>query len=214
MAQKINANALRIGINRGWKSVWYAEGSTYTDQLHEDLAIKEIIRKKLQPAGIDKIEIRRSAGKLEVNSYVARPGVAIGRGGTGIEELNKALVNITSSNIEVKINEVGKPDLSARILAEEIRSGLIRRMPPKLLAQNVTQKAMAAGAHGIRVWVAGRIGGAQQARRIKFSEGAVPLHTLKANIDYASEVAETNEYGKFGIKVWVYSPDVLNNDKK
>lgn len=211
MGNKINANALRIGLSKGWKSVWYSERNEYTDQLHQDLKIKEMVKQSLKPAGLDRIEIRRSAGKLEVLAYVARPGVAIGRGGSGIEDLNKALKQLTKQEAEVKINEVKKPDLSAHILASEIESGLVRRMPAKLLALSAIQKARSAGAKGIRIWVAGRINGAQQARTIKFSEGPVPLHTLKANIDYANEVAETNEYGKFGIKVWVYKSEEDNN---
>lgn len=210
MGNKINANALRLGVNKGWKSIWYSEGNEYTDQLHQDLHIKKLIRSKIKAAGLDRIEIRRSVGKLEVNAFVARPGVAIGRGGSGIEDLNKALKKLTGLNAEVKVSEVKKPDLSAHILASEIESGLIRRMPAKLLAQAAIQKARGAGAKGIKIWVGGRINGAQQARTIKFSDGPVPLHTIKANIDYASEVAETKEYGKFGIKVWIYQSEESN----
>lgn len=214
MGQKINSNALRLGISKNWKSIWYSNGAAYTDQLHEDLLIKKEIRKRLGAAGLDRIEIKRTVDKLEVTAYVARPGVAIGRGGAGIEDLNKSLSKLVVGTVEVKVNEVSKPDVSASVLASEIESGLLRRMPPKLLAANVMQKARGAGAKGIKVWVSGRINGAQQARVIKFADGAVPLQTLKADIDYASQQAATKEYGIFGIKVWVYNPEESNNSSK
>lgn len=213
MANKINSNAMRLGFhnlpnNKGWKSVWFAKGKDYTKQLHEDLKVKRVVEEKLKAAGIDNIIISRPAGKIEVEIFVGRPGVAIGRGGEGIDVLTKDIKRILQAkNVDVKVKEVRKADLSARILAQEIGSGLERRMPVKLLVRNALQKAMNAGAKGIRIWVGGRINGAQQARVVKFSEGPVPLHTLKANIDYANVNAETLDYGKFGIKIWVNHPD-------
>lgn len=207
MGQKINANAMRMGISKTWKSKWYKKGPDYVDQLHEDLKIRKAVGKALFAAGLDTIEITRTAGKIIIDAYVARPGVAIGRGGSGIEDLTKSLRKKFGKDLELKINEVRRPDLSARILAGEISSGILRRMPPKLLAMNTIEKARAAGAKGIRVWVSGRINGASQARTIKHSDGPVPLHTLKADIDYAYEAAETSDLGKFGVKVWVYQPD-------
>lgn len=209
MSHKINSNAMRMGINKTWKSKWYAEGDAYKQQLHQDLKIRKFVAKALDAAGLDSIEISRSADKVSVDAYVARPGVAIGRGGTGIEDLNTSLKKIVNQNVDVKVKEVNKPDLSASILASEIASGIKRRMPVKMLASAAMEKATSAGAKGVRVWIAGRINGAQQARTIKFSEGAVPLHTLKANIDFASVTADTLDLGIFGIKVWVYKPDGL-----
>lgn len=214
MGQKINSNAMRMGINKDWKSKWYKNRSEYVDTLHEDLEIRALISKHLSTAGLDNIEISRSAGSLLINAYVARPGVAIGRGGTGIENLTDDLKRKYGKGTELKISEVKKPDLSATIIASEISSGLLRRMPPKLLALNAIEKAKSSGAKGIRVWVSGRINGAAQARTIKFSDGPVPLHTLKANIDYAKGVAETSDLGKFGIRVWVYQPDDAINLKE
>ena len=212
MGQKINSNAMRLGLNKTWKSRWYKSGTDYVNQLHEDLEIREVIGKHLAPAGLDKVEITRSANQLAINAFVARPGVAIGRGGAGIEQLTEELKKKYGKDTELKISEVKQPDLSATIIASEISSGLLRRMPPKLLALNAIEKAKASGAKGIRIWVAGRINGAAQARTIKFSDGPVPLHTLKANIDYAKDVAETNDLGKFGIKVWVYNPKSDNDN--
>lgn len=207
MSHKINANALRLGISKTWKSRWYASDANFADNLHQDLQVKELVKENLKAAGLDRIELSRTGGKLEVNAYVARPGVAIGRGGAGIEELNKKIKAIVKTEVDVRINEVKKPDLSASIIASEIASGIERRMQPKVLAMNYIAKARLAGAKGVRVWIAGRLGGAKQARRIKLADGPVPLHTLKANIDYASLPAQTKDLGKFGIKVWVHKPD-------
>lgn len=217
MGHKINSNAMRTGYrnlpnNRGWKSLWFAQGNEYVEQLHQDLAVKALVNKELKDAGVDDVIVMRPAGKIEVEIFVGRPGVAIGRGGEGIETLTKKVKRIVKSkNVEVKVKEVRKADLSASILAQEIASGLERRMPVKLLVRNALQKAKNAGAKGIRVWVAGRINGAQQARTIKFSDGPVPLHTLRADIDYAGVAANTLDYGKFGIKVWVNKPKDSNN---
>lgn len=200
---------MRMGISKTWKSKWYAEGKNYTDQLHQDIKVRDFVRDSLDAAGLDSIEISRSADKITVDAYVARPGVAIGRGGEGIEDLNKKLKKLLNVNVDVNVKEVKKPDLSAHILASEIVSGLKRRMPPKMLAIAVMDKATSAGAKGIRVWIAGRINGAQQARTVKFSQGSVPLHTLKANIDFASVPAQTMDLGKFGVKVWVYKENDL-----
>lgn len=213
MAHKINSNAMRTGFfslpnAKNWKSLWFANGKReYAENLRQDLAIKKAVNKQLEAAGVDDIIVKRPAGRMEVEIFVGRPGVAIGRGGEGIEVLTKDIRRIAKDKgVDVKVKEVHKADLSARILATEIASGLKRRMPPKLLAQSALQKAVSAGAKGVKIWIGGRINGAQQARTIKFSHGAVPLHTLKADINYALVEAETHEYGKFGIKVWVLNP--------
>lgn len=218
MSQKINSNSLRTGFfslpnAKNWKSLWFADNKReYSKNLRQDLAIKEAAYEQLKAAGVDEVIVKRPAGRMSVEIYVGRPGVAIGRGGEGVESLTKEIRRIAKDkNVDVKIKEVRKADLSARILASEIASGLERRMPPKLLAQSALQKAVSAGAKGVKIWVGGRINGAQQARTIKFSHGAVPLHTLKADIDFALVEAETLEYGKFGIKVWILNPNQKEN---
>lgn len=205
---------MRMGISKTWKSRWYKQGPEYIKFLHEDKKLRDLVRKELSAAGIDRVEISRTVGACEVNVYVARPGVAIGRGGAGIETITKKLKKVVDTNIELKVSEVKKPDMSASIIAAEIASGLLRRMPPKLLAMNAIEKAKASGAKGIRIWVSGRINGASQARTIKHHDGPVPLHTLKANIDFAKDVAETHDLGKFGIKVWVYRPESAETESR
>lgn len=205
MGHKINANSLRLGISKGWKSIWFNDSAAYEDQFLQDLKIKNIIKKALNPAGLDSVVVKRSANKMEIEVHVARPGVAIGRGGSGIDDLQKQIKEMTKMDVEIKIAEVKKPDLSARIIARAIADGIERRQPPKLLMVSFKQKAMLAGAKGIRIWVAGRIGGASQARTIKESAGQVPLQTIKANIDYAEERAETVELGILGVKVWIFT---------
>lgn len=219
MSHKINSNAMRLGTPRlanakTWKSLWFATGDEYKEYLHQDLAVKKYVGEKLRAAGVDDIVIRRPAGKVEVEVSVGRPGVAIGRGGTGIEDVTKEVRRIVKTkHVDLKVKEVRKADLSAHIIAHEIASGLERRMPPKLLVRNAISKAKSAGAKGVKIWIAGRINGALQARTIKFSDGPVPLHTLRADIDFASVPAKTLDYGVFGIKVWVYKQD-QDIDKK
>ena len=204
MGRKINANIIRIGINKTWKSVWYSPKSEYPASLYQDLQIKKIVSEKMKDAGIDSIGIKRAANKIEIEVFVARPGVAIGRGGEGIDLLQKDLKRMTKSDVEVKIREVKKPDISARIIARGIADGIERRQPPKLLMASAREKAMLAGAKGIRIWVSGRINNASQARTIKTNAGSIPAHTLRADIDYAKEVAQTLNAGLMGVKVWVY----------
>lgn len=198
---------MRIGVSKTWKSLWYNKGQSYSDQFLQDLKIKDIVKEAIKAAGVDDIIVRRSAGKIEVEAFVARPGVAIGRSGQGIEELSKKLKKLVKADVQLKVSEVKNPDLSARIIANEIANGIVRRVPPKVLALGFISKARAAGAKGIRVWVSGRINGAPQARTIKHWDGPVPLHTIKADIDYAHEVAQTKDLGKLGVKVWIYQPD-------
>ena len=204
MRRKVHPKAIRIGINKEWDSRWYAHKTDFPKTLSQDLKIKEKINESMKDAGIDRIRIKRSVGKLEILVYVARPGVAIGRGGEGIDLLQKDLRRMTKKDVEVKIREVKKPDISARIIARGIADGIERRQPPKLLMASAREKAMLAGAKGIRIWVSGRINNASQARTIKTNAGSVPAHTLRADIDYAKEVAQTLDAGLMGVKVWVY----------
>lgn len=214
MGRKVNPNAIRMGVNKTWNATWYAEKRNYPKLLAEDLKIKTLIRKRLHDAGIDKVKILRSISKLDIEVYVARPGVAIGRGGEGIDQLQGELKRLTKREVEVKIKEVGKSDISARIIARTIADGIERRQPSKLLMQSAKEKAMMAGAKGIKIWVSGRINNASQARTIKAGGGSVPAQTIKADIDYAEETAKTIDAGLMGVKVWVYKGDKSEIDEE
>lgn len=212
MGRKVNANAIRMGINKTWNSVWYSSKAEYAKILAQDLKIKEEVTQKMKDAGIDTIGINRTASKIEIEVFVARPGVAIGRGGEGIDLLQKDLRRWTKKDVEVKIREVKKADISARIIARSIADGIERRQPSKLLVASAKEKAMMAGAKGIRIWVSGRINNASQARTVKANAGSVPAQTLRADIDYALEVAQTMDAGLMGVKVWVYKGEKNNID--
>ena len=207
MGRKVNPNAIRMGINKTWNSVWYADKADFPKLFSEDRRIRKLVVEAMKDAGIDKIEVKRSIANIEIVAYVARPGVAIGRGGEGIDKLQKELSQKLRKKIEVKIREVKKADISARVIASSIASGIERRQPSKLLVINAKDKAMAAGAKGIRIWVSGRINNASQARTVKANGGSVPAQTLKADIDYAEETAHTIDAGLMGVKVWVYKGD-------
>ncbi len=215
MGHKINANALRIGINKDWKASWFSrKDSQYRSNVAEDLEIKDDVRRAFGQAGLDAIFLLRQGQKIEIEVKVARPGIAIGRGGEGIENVKKELSEKFKKPIEVKISEVKKGDTSARIIARSIADGIEKRQPPKLLMMSFKEKAMAAGAQGIKIWVSGRIGGSSQARLMKVSEGSVPLHTLKADIDYAKETAQTLDAGLLGVKVWVHHAQDKDENKQ
>jgi len=207
MGRKVHPNAIRIGINKKWDSVWYAHKTKYPALLAEDIKIKKLVGKNMKDAGIDSIIIERAMNRISINVFVARPGVAIGRGGEGIDLLQKELNKMTKQNVEVKIREVKKADLSARILARSIADGIERRQPSKLLVINARDRAMRAGAKGVRIWVSGRINNASQARTVKMDAGSVPAQTLRADIDYSEEIAQTTNAGLMGVKVWVYKGD-------
>ena len=204
MSQKINAIAHRLNLTKDWKSLWYAEGKMYTEQLHQDLELRKMVAGRLSRAGLDKIEIARSLKKVVVNVYVSRPGVAIGRGGEEIDKLKSDVVKKFKINIDIKINEVKDPDLSARILARNIADGIERRQSPKRMMIAEKERAMQGGAKGVKIVVSGRVGGNDIARTITEKEGPVPLQTLRADIDFATEVAATVNAGLIGVKVWVY----------
>lgn len=204
MGNKISANAMRLGVNKTWKSVWFSQRKEYIEALHQDIKIRKLVTDKLNIAGLDSIVIKRAESSVEIEVFVARPGVAIGRGGTGLDQLKEEIKKMVKKPVEIKISEVKKPDLSARIVARSIADGIEKRLPMKPMVENAKNKAILGGAKGIRITVSGRIGGASQARTVKSSQGRIPVQTIKANIDYAEERAATNDYGIFGIKVWVY----------
>jgi len=204
MGRKVNPNAIRMGINKTWDSVWYADKANYPKYLEEDLKLRKLITKKVKSAGIHEIRIKRTLGKIDIEVFVARPGVAIGRGGEGIDQLQKELKRIMKMEVEVKVREIKKADLSARVIARQIADGIERRQPSKLLMISAKERVMMAGAKGVKIWVSGRINKASQARRVKAEAGSVPAQTLKADIDYAEEVAQTTDAGLLGVKVWIY----------
>jgi small subunit ribosomal protein S3 len=214
MGRKINPIAIRMGINKTWGSTWYVNKNKYPEVLEQDLKLRKIVTKALRDAGIDKIKIYRTIKKIDIEVYVARPGVAIGRGGEGIDKLQKELSRMIQQDVEVKIKEVVKADISARIIARNIADGIERRVPPKLLIISSKEKAMMAGAEGIKIQVSGRINNASQARAIKMGEGSVPAQTLRADIDYAEETAQTLDAGLMGVKVWVYKGDKIGVEEE
>lgn len=207
MGRKVNPNAVRIGLNKTWNSVWYADKSNFASFLEQDLELKRIITKTMRDAGIDRIEIKRTINKIDIEVFVARPGVAIGRGGEGIDQLQKDLKRKMKMDVEVKVREIKKSDLSARVVARQIADGIERRQPSKLLMRSAKEKVMMAGAKGLKISVSGRINNASQARTVKEEAGSVPAQTLKADIDYAEEIAQTIDAGLMGVKVWIYKGD-------
>ena len=214
MGRKVNPKAIRMGINRTWDSVWYASKKDFPKMLAQDIVIKRKITKTMRDAGIDSIKINRSINRIEIIVYVAKPGVAIGRGGEGIDALQKELKRAMQMDVELKVREVKKADLSARIVARSIADGIERRQPSKLLMISAKEKVMQSGAKGIRIWVSGRINNASQARTVKASGGSVPAQTLRADVDYANEIATTADAGLMGVKVWIYRGDKNEIDRE
>jgi len=210
MGHKVHPHVFRIGINKGWKSNWYAGKGDYANLLHKDLKLREYILKKLPDAGIATIEINRSADQITVTVHTSKPGVIIGRSGSNIDILRDDLRKKTNNNIELKVVEIRKPDLNAKIVAENVARQLERRIPYRRACKQALERAGEAGVKGIKIKVAGRLNGAEIARNETFKEGNVPLHTLRADIDYATAVAKTT-YGTVGIKVWVYHGLVFDN---
>ncbi|MDD4382035.1 MAG: 30S ribosomal protein S3 [Candidatus Dojkabacteria bacterium] len=210
MGRKVNPKAVRMGINKTWNAVWYSDKASFPKIFLQDLRIEKKIKGSMKDSGVDRVMINRSANKLEIIVFVARPGVAIGRGGEGIDKLQKEIKKMTKSEVDLKIREVRKADISAAIIARGIADGIERRQPSKLLVLSAKEKAMMAGAKGLRIWVSGRINNASQARTVKVQAGSVPAQTLKADVDYASETAKTMDAGLMGIKVWIYKGTKTN----
>jgi len=210
MGQKINPIGLRLGINRTWDSRWYANTGEYGKLLHEDLKIRKYLTEELKQAAISKIVIERPHKKCRVTIHSARPGIIIGKKGADIEKLRKKLSDMTNSDAVLNIVEVRKPEVDATLIAQSITQQLERRVAFRRAMKRAVQNAMRLGAKGIKVEVSGRLGGAEIARTEWYREGRVPLHTLKANIDYGTSEAHTT-YGVIGIKVWVYKGDMLAN---
>jgi len=210
MGQKVNPIGLRLGINRTWDSRWYAD-DTYSDVVHEDLKIREFLRKRLAQAGVSRIVIERPAKKARITIHTARPGVVIGKKGADIEKLRLELGKITGSDVHLNIVEIRKPEIEAQLVAKNVAQQLERRVSSRRAMKRVVQSAMRLGAQGIRINCAGRLGGAEIARSVWYREGRVPLHTLRAHVDYGVAVARTT-YGVCGVKVWIFKGDIMAHD--
>ncbi len=210
MGHKINPIGFRLGINRTWDSRWYADGG-YASLLHEDLKIREFLSQKLSSASVSKIVIERPAKKARITIYTARPGVVIGKKGADIEKLRKAVMKFTTAEVSLNIVEIRKPEIDAQLVADNIAQQLERRVSTRRALKRAVQNAMRMGAEGIRINCAGRLGGAEIARTVWYREGRVPLHTLRADVDYAVASAHTT-YGVCGIKVWIYKGEILAHD--
>lgn len=211
MGQKVNPVGLRLGINRTWDSRWYANNRDYADKLHQDLEVRQFLLKELKPAGISRVVIERAANNIRVNLYTARPGVIIGKKGAEIEKLKQRLSNKMGSSVSLNIIEIRKPELDAQLAAEGIASQLERRVSFRRAMKRTVQSALRLGAGGIRVNCAGRLSGAEIARTEWYREGRVPLHTLRADIDYGFAEALTT-YGIIGVKIWIFKGEIMAHD--
>jgi len=211
MGHKSNPIGMRLQINRTWDSRWFAEGADYGRLLLEDLRIRKFIMKTLPQAAISKVVIERPAKLCRISIFAARPGVIIGKKGGDIEKLRKTIGAMTSSDVSLNIVEIRKPEVDARLVAQGIADQLERRIAFRRAMKRAVQSAMRLGADGIRVACGGRLGGAEIARSESYREGRVPLHTLRANIDYAEAEAHTS-YGVCGVKVWVFKGEILGHD--
>ena len=211
MGQKVNPIGLRLGINRTWDSRWYADAEDYGRLVHEDIKIRNFIRGKMKQAGVSKIVIERPHKKCLVTIHTARPGLVIGKKGADIETLRKQLASMTEDEVRVNLVEIRKPEIDATLVAEDIARQLERRASFRRAMKRSIQSTMRLGALGVRVMVAGRLGGAEIARTEQYAEGSVPLHTLRADIDYGTAEASTT-YGIIGIKVWIYKGEIMEHD--
>ena len=208
MGQKVNPHGLRIGIIKDWDTKWYAGKKEYGDLLVEDFKIRKYIKKKLYIAGIARIEIERAANKIKLNLHVAKPGLVIGKGGAGIDQLRKEVEKLTGKSVLVNITEIKSPDTNAQLVAENIAGQLERRISFRRAMKQAMSRAMKFGAKGIKTSVSGRVSGAEIARTEHYHEGTIPLQTLRADIDYGFAEANTT-FGKIGVKVWIYKGEVL-----
>lgn len=210
MGQKVNPNGFRLGINRTWSSRWYSKAD-YAKLLHQDLEIKKYVEDKFSTASISKVVIERAAKKIRLTIYTSRPGIIIGKKGSDIEALKNTLTKMTKLNVFLDIKEVRKPEVEAKLVAENIATQLEKRISFRRAMKKAVQSSMRLGAKGVKIVCSGRLGGAEIARTEKYHEGSVPLHTLRSDIDYATAEAETT-YGICGIKVWINKGEILEKD--
>ena len=214
MGQKVNPHGLRVGIIKDWDTKWYANKKNFSTYLVEDHKIRKFVKKELYISGIAKIGIERAANnRVKVNVHTSKPGMVIGKGGQGVEKLRKDIEKLTNKSVAVNVVEVKLPEKNAQLMAENIAFSLERRVSFRRAMKQAMQRAMRSGAKGVRVATAGRLGGADMARTEGYSEGNVPLHTLRADIDYGFAEADTT-YGKLGVKVWVYNGEILPEKKQ
>ena len=208
MGRKVNPIGFRLGVNKTWDGRWYAEGKDYTEQLHQDFAVRDMIREHSPRAGISKIEIERFPGEVRIFVHTSKPGVLIGRKGENVKAMRKELETLVGKKIDLQIKEIKDPDLDAYLVAANIAEQLERRISYRRAMRRALSQIMRAGAEGAKIEVAGRVGGSDMARRVWVREGRVPLHTLRADIDYAVAEAVTT-YSVIGIKVWIYKGNIL-----
>ncbi|HAA56968.1 MAG TPA: 30S ribosomal protein S3 [Myxococcales bacterium] len=212
MGQKVHPIGFRLGVIRSWESKWYEE-KNYARWLHEDIRLREFVKKESQKAGISRVEIERAANKVKINIHTARPGIVIGRKGVGIDALKKKLSKLTDSEVYLNIEEVRKPELDAQLVAENVAHQLVRRVAFRRAMKKAVSTSMKLGAKGIRICCSGRLGGAEMARREWYREGRVPLHTLRADIQYGFATAHTT-YGAIGVKVWIFRGEIIPDKKR
>lgn len=212
MGQKVSPIGLRIGINKTWESKWYADNKDFAKFLNNDVEIRKFLEKKLKDAAVSSILIERNAKKTNVIINTAKPGVVIGHGGDEIEKIKNQLSKLVNEDIQISIMEIKNPDLDASLVAESIAHQIENRVSFRIAQKRAIRNTMKAGANGIKTSVSGRLGGADMARTEGYTEGNVPLHTLRANIDYAHKEANTT-YGKIGVKVWIYKGEILPESK-
>jgi len=208
MGRKVHPIGFRLGINKPWLGRWYAEGSDYTEQLHQDLRIRELVLKSAERAGVSGVEIERYPGKVKVSLHTAKPGVLIGKKGESVKILGQELEALTGKKVDLDVKEIKNPDTDAYLVAQNIAGQLERRISYRRAMKRAIQQALRQGAGGIKVSVSGRLSGAEMARRVTLREGRVPLQTLRADIDFARAEASTT-YGQIGIKVWIYRGIVM-----
>ena len=212
MGQKVSPIGLRIGINKGWEANWYASNKDFSKNLEKDLKIRKYVSNNLKDAAISKVEVERNNKRTEVIIHTAKPGVIIGRGGEEIEKIKKAMSKMVGEDVQISIVDVKKPDVDAALVAASIANQIENRASFRMAQKRAIRNAMKAGAKGIKTLVSGRLGGADIARGEGYSEGTIPLHTLRADIDYAHAEADTT-FGKIGVKVWIYKGEILEDKK-
>jgi small subunit ribosomal protein S3 len=213
VGQKVNPHGLRVGIIKDWDTKWYADDKNFANFLVEDNKIREFLKTKLYTSGVSRIEIERTAGKIKINIHVAKPGMVIGKGGSGIEDLKKNLEKLTNNQgVSINITEIKVPEMDAQLVAENVAAQLEKRISFRRAMKQSMQRTMRSGAKGIKTMCAGRLGGAEIARSEWYREGTIPLQTLRADIDYGFAEAKTT-YGRIGVKVWIYKGEVLPQAK-
>lgn len=212
MGQKVNPHGLRLGIIKTWDAKWYAD-KDYAKNLHEDIKMRDMLKEKLYTSNVSQIVIERAANRVKVTIHTAKPGMVIGRGGSGIENIKRWLKELTGKNVDVNIAEIKQAELDATLVAENIAAQLEKRIAFRRAMKQSVTRTMRMGAKGIKVMVGGRLGGAEIARTESYREGSIPLHTLRADIDYGTAEAHTT-YGRIGVKVWIYKGEILPEAKK